>query len=328
VSSFYWKHSNSPNIGCETGIPRATANQGDIMVRLEKILCPIDFFPASNTAANYAITLAKTYRGRLILLYVVEPVAPWVRELPLNGVMEAMTERATLELNKVAKRATAGDVPVDVVVRSGLVDIAVESLIRERGVDFVVMGTHGRRGLEKLFIGSTAERFVRKLQVPLMTIRTPKRGHLSVRHVLVATDFSEGTPKAVHYAVSIAKEFKAKVTLLHVLNELQADISGPYREPLLRSIREELQNLVSSKGRTSVKIAVRAETGQPARRILPIAKEENADLIVMSIHPKTFMDRLSIGSTAEKIIRGSTVPVLTIPSAAVKRNRRAAGITA
>jgi nucleotide-binding universal stress UspA family protein len=81
----------------------------------------------------------------------------------------------------------------------------------------------------------------------------------------------------------------------------------------MRGIREELQNLVPSENRR-IKIAVRAETGQPARRILPIAKEEYVDLIVMNIHRKTFIDRLSIGSTAESIIRGSAVPVLAIPS--------------
>jgi nucleotide-binding universal stress UspA family protein len=178
-------------------------------VRLEKILCPIDFFPESNTAADYAITLAKTYHGHLTLLHVVEPIALWVPEVPLNGVTEAMTKTATLKLDKIAKRATARGVSVDVVVRGGLVDTVVESFIRKRPVDLVVMGTHGRRGLEKLFIGSTAERLVRTLQVPLMTIRTARHGQLSFRHVLVATDFSEGTPKAVRYAFSIAKEFRS-----------------------------------------------------------------------------------------------------------------------
>jgi nucleotide-binding universal stress UspA family protein len=301
------------------------------MLRLKTLLCPIDFFPASETAVEYAITLAHTYDARLILLHVVEPIPPWVDEVPLDtyAVTEAMTKSATAELNKFAKKATARKVSVEVVVRSGLVDIAIESLIRQRGVDFVVMGTHGRRGLEKFFIGSTAERLMRKLNVPLMTIRTPKRGQLLVRRILVATDFSEGTPEAVRYALSMAKEYKAKVTLLHVLNDVEADISGRYREPLLRGIRHELQSLIPSDERNSIQIAFRAETGRPSRRILPIAKEENVDLIVMNIHRKTLIDRLSIGSTAEAILRGSAVPVVMIPSAtAKKRNRRAGGSAA
>lgn len=301
------------------------------MLRLRKILCPVDFFPAANTAADYAITLAQASGARLILLHVIEPIMSWAYNVPVDtsAVTETMTKAATAELNKIAKKAIARNVPVEVLVRCGLVDVAIESLIRQGGVDFLVMGTHGRRGLEKFFIGSTAERLVRKLDVPIMTIRTPKRHPLSVRHILVATDFAEGTPEAVRYALSIAKEYKAKVTLLHVLNDLQADISGPYRQPLLRSIKEELQNLVSAKDRSLVDITVRSEIGGPAQRILPIAKSEDVDLIVMSIRRKTFVDRLSIGSTAEKIIRGSAAPVLMIPSStAAKGDRHARRKTA
>jgi nucleotide-binding universal stress UspA family protein len=64
---------------------------------------------------------------------------------------------------------------------------------------------------------------------------------------------------------------------------------------------------------------VRVVIGQPIRRILPIVKNEKIDLIVVNIHGKTVMDRITIGSTAEKIIRAAKVPVLAVPADAIRR---------
>jgi nucleotide-binding universal stress UspA family protein len=75
------------------------------MVRIEKILCPVDFFSASERAVDYAIALAKNYEARLILLNVVTPVAPASYELPLNTgkIIDAMTESATARPQKTGK---------------------------------------------------------------------------------------------------------------------------------------------------------------------------------------------------------------------------------
>src|SRR5437867_4149800 len=185
------------------------------MTRIQNILCPVDFFPASESAANYAIALAKNYGARLILLHVVEPVAPWAYEVPIDttGLIKTMIARSTEEMSRFAKRAEAAKVPVDVVVRAGEVDLEIESLIGKRNVDFVVMSTHGRRGLEKFFMGSTTERLLRKLHVPLLTIGKLKSKAVlpDIRHILMTTDFSEGTPGAVAYAFSIARQSHAKV---------------------------------------------------------------------------------------------------------------------
>jgi nucleotide-binding universal stress UspA family protein len=298
------------------------------MLRIKHILCPVDFFPASSTAANYAIALAKTYRAQLTLLHVVEPVttwAYWAYDVPVDtsALIDSITMRATQELNKIADRAKASDVPVDVVIENGFVDVAIESLIRGRHIDFVIMGTHGRRGVEKLFFGSTTERLLRRLQIPVMTVRTPTRGRFSIRHILLATDFSEGTPDAIRYASSLAKQHQAKLTLLHVLDDLQADVSGRYREPLIRTIRYELESLVPSRTRNRLTLHVRTETGHAGRRILPIAKKDKVDLIVMNIHGKTLLDWMMTGRTAEKIVREATAPVLMVPAMpGAKRARR------
>jgi nucleotide-binding universal stress UspA family protein len=228
-------------------------------------------------------------------------------------------------LKKIASRAEAAGVSVDVVVRPGEVDLTIESLITKRGMDFLVMGTHGRRGLEKLVLGSTTERLLRKLHIPVLTIGNVRSRFepSAIRHLLMTTDLLEGTPDAATYAFGIGRQCGAKVTLLHVLNDLEADFSGRYRDRLMRSIGRELVDLIPNGLRHSGAAEVRVERGRPAQRILSFLKKEKVDLIVMNIHGKTLLDRIAIGSTAEKVVRTAGVPVLVIPPVtAAGRKRR------
>jgi nucleotide-binding universal stress UspA family protein len=310
------------------GTVRAARVREAEMVRIHNILCPVDFFPASEGAAMYAIALANKLGARLTLLHVVEPVVTWASEFPLDTteLVNEMTARSSEELKKLARRAKGAKIRVDVLLRTGEVDTQIQSLIPKRSIDFVVMGTHGRRGLEKFFMGSTTERLLRKLQVPLLTIRNIKStavpAGIRVRHILVTIDFSEGTTDSIAYAFAIAQQYHAKVTLLHVLNDIDADISGRYRDQLIRTIRRDLEELLPGDARKSRNVTVRVETGRPIRRILPMIRKEEIDLVVINIHGKTLLDRLSLGSTAEKLVRGSAAPVLVIPPMPTTKRRQ------
>ena len=81
---------------------------------------------------------------------------------------------------------------------------------------------------------------------------------IRVRHILVTIDFSEGTTDSIAYAFAIAQQYHAKVTLLHVLNDIDADISGRYRDQLIRTIRRDLEELLPGDarklGRTAEKL--------------------------------------------------------------------------
>jgi len=296
------------------------------MVRIEYILCPVDFFPASERAVDYAIALAQNYRARLILLHVVSPVVPAAYDIPVNAaeMIEAMTEASTTLLQKLARRAKSKNVSVQPLVRVGDVDMEIRSVATSYKTDFIVMGTHGRHGFEQWFLGSVTERLLRKLPVPLLTMSESKAKFVptAIRRILVATDFSEGTPNAIAYALSMAREYHAKVTLMHVLNDIDADISGRYREPLIRSIRSELEHLIPKDAHDWCDTTTRVDTGLPYKLILQTLKDDKIDLLVMNVHGKGFLDRALIGSTAERVVRGAPCPVLMIPPTPAKRARK------
>lgn len=299
------------------------------MIRIQKILCPVDFFPASQRAADYATALAKNYEAELTLLHVVSPIISAAYEVPLNveEIIANMTESANVEMARLGERLRGKGVEVEALVRTGDVDFAIREYVAKNKPDILVMGTHGRKFFDRWFMGSTTERLLRHLPIPILTIGPGKRkiAPPSIRRILVTTDFSEGTPDAIAYAFSIAQECQSKVILLHVLNDVSLDLAARYRNPLIRSIRDELEKMIPPEARDWCEVSTQVATGTPLPAILKILNREHIDLLVMNIHGKGMLDRALLGSTAERVVRGAGIPVMLIPPmAAGKRKRRAA----
>jgi nucleotide-binding universal stress UspA family protein len=217
---------------------------------------------------------------------------------------------------------------VEYVVRAGGIHEEIQRTVRSAKIDFVVMGTHGRRGVERWVLGSVAERLLRSTKVPLLTIgrtRKPETAPPAIRRILVATDFSEGTSEAIAYAFSIAQECQAKISLLHVIGEIGADTSETYRVILTKKIGEQLEELIPDEARAWCDAKTRVETGMPFKVILKVLEREKVDLLVMNVHAKRGLDHSLLDSTAERVVRAASCPVLMIPSrAAAQRKRRPA----
>ena len=188
------------------------------------------------------------------------------------------------------------------------------------------MGTHGRRAVERWFLGSTTEKLLRHSPAPLVTISaTAEKSFIPPRfqRILVTTDFSDGTPDALAYAFSVAQENESQVTLLHVLHDIDADLSGKYRESLISGVRHQLDDMIPAEAKNWCDIVTRAEIGVPYRIILRMLEEEKIDLLVMNIHGKGMLDRALLGSTAERVVRAACCPVMMIPPMKRKLKRRA-----
>jgi nucleotide-binding universal stress UspA family protein len=298
------------------------------MVNVKKILCPVDFFPASDAAVRYATGLAANYGAAIHLVHVVMPVAisPYEYAVDTTEIMRSMEKRSTNEMNDVVARIRAASVPAEAELRVGDVYDEIKGAIDDVRPDLIVVGTHGRRGVERWFMGSTTEKLLRHSPVPLVTIsaaagewwRDPQFGR-----ILVTTDFSEGTRDARAYAFSVAQENDSKLTLLHVVQDLALDVSATYRDSLLAGVRRQLETLVPGEARNWCDIKTRVETGVPYRIILRTIEDDRPDLLIMNIHGKGVLDRALLGSTAERVVRAASCPVMMIPPMKRKLKRRA-----
>jgi nucleotide-binding universal stress UspA family protein len=289
-----------------------------IMITIKKILCPVDFFPASDMAVDYATGLALNYDAKIHLLHVVMPGVPPAYEYPVNSgeIVKSMEDAAAKEIDNIVTRVKAAGVAVESEVRVGDVHDEIKRAIDVVKPNLVVLGTHGRRGVERWFMGSTTERLLRHSPVPLLTIsgnNGAAAGEPRFKRILVTTDFSEGTADALAYAFAMAQENDSRVTLLHVLHDVAADLSGKYREPLTKGIQSELEELVPPEAKDWCDVVTKVETGMPYRIILRTLEDEKVDLLVMNIHGKGMLDRALLGSTAERVVRAARCPVMLIP---------------
>lgn len=155
---------------------------------------------------------------------------------------------------------------------------------------------------------------------------------IRIRTILVPTDFSEPSKAAWRYAQTLAAAFKSRVHLLHV-------IATPYHyDPwgtetatlslaalLSRSeetARKGLARLVPGKGRLAGRIVTATATGIAVDQILEYIRAKRIDLVVMGTHGHGMVEHLLVGSVAERVVRRSPVPVLTVHSALKARSRK------
>jgi nucleotide-binding universal stress UspA family protein len=140
--------------------------------------------------------------------------------------------------------------------------------------------------------------------------------------ILVPTDGSEGAEGAAGHALALASAFGSRVVALSVVDDRAfsarlADIDpavGETRDALARGAREAAEAVATLAGDDrSVRTAV--ETGTPHETIVDYADRIDADLVVMGTHGRTGLDRLLLGSVAERVIRTSDVPVLAARAA-------------
>lgn len=138
--------------------------------------------------------------------------------------------------------------------------------------------------------------------------------------ILFATDFSEGSTEAFDYALSLAKQFAAKLLLVHIINE-PVDLRGFYVphisfENLEKEIAEGAEKMMERFCSENLAGFDRYErfviTGVPYEEIVKKAVESNADLIIMGTHGRKGVDHLLFGSTAERVVRNASCPVMTV----------------
>ncbi|MFB0515928.1 MAG: universal stress protein [Candidatus Neomarinimicrobiota bacterium] len=144
---------------------------------------------------------------------------------------------------------------------------------------------------------------------------------ISYNKILLTTDFSEYSKVAIPHAVEMARQFGAKLVVLHVLEPLLTPVDfawGPmalsedWEEQRTRHSQKFLEEWVASELPTDLTVIPILAHGTPIREICHTVREENIDLVVMATHGQTGITHALFGSTAEKVIRRSPVPVLTV----------------
>lgn len=287
------------------------------MLALRRILYATDRSDCAERAYPHAAFLARAHGAELHALYVRPPGGPSAPDdlLPLSwtDVLDELrlpTEEVpdALPPEAVHRAEIEGDSPAAGILRYA----------EDHDVDLIVMGTHGRPTPERVLAGSVAERVVREAPCPVLTVRRTKDG--SIRRILVPVDFSERGKAVIPTAQALARLYGASIELLYVIDEdalpmAHVPLLGPVRvapEEVQARFHKLMDHLVQER-QGDVPLRGTVLRGHPARDIVAHA-EEHADLIVMSTHGRTGLERLFLGSVAEKVVRRAPCPVLTMRS--------------
>lgn len=142
-----------------------------------------------------------------------------------------------------------------------------------------------------------------------------------IKKILCPTDFSEPSFKAVREAGDLAEKFSAELILLHVVSPVPVPSSTTppsgfnvalYQEELKKSAEDSIKETAEKYVPEQVHYTGKIIHGSPAERITKTAEEEDCDMIVIATHGLTGIKHLVFGSVAEKVVRTSAVPVLSI----------------
>ncbi|MBI3869831.1 MAG: universal stress protein [Verrucomicrobia bacterium] len=141
---------------------------------------------------------------------------------------------------------------------------------------------------------------------------------LGIKSILVPIDFSDCSKKALQYALPLAKEHQASLTLLYVVPPVYG--AGEYggfdyaqwEAGMIAGGEKELAKLVVDGVRGEVPADTLVRAGSPAREIIETARSLPADLIVIATHGRTGLKHVLLGSVAERVVREAPCPVLVV----------------
>jgi nucleotide-binding universal stress UspA family protein len=292
-------------------------------VTFRNILLASDYSASANLAMPYAAGMARSFGATLYAMHVQEPINYALPPGTWQGLelTRGMEEKFLVE----AIRRDFPEVRPHVLHADGVVWRAVDLAIRKHEIDLVVVGTRGRTGIGKALLGSVAEEILRHARCPALTVgpqachEAGRRGRIA--SILFATDFGAASLAAAPIAVSLAEEYQAKLTLLHVMEkrvagqmDMPCDASEKCEERLRALVAEEVK--MWCEPHYVVDCGVGDRSGAAWERILGQAQARDVDLIVMGVHePEGLLPgaetHLEI-ATVHGVVAHARVPVLTV----------------
>ncbi len=288
------------------------------VVNTERLLLATDGSEFSEGAIREAIGLAKRCGSKLSAMTVLETNPEYETIAP--QLLEKAEKTAWTHLESIKARAASEGVDCAVSIHEG--EDSYHFIADEAAkfkASMIVMGRRGKKGLKRLMMGSTTARVIG--HAPCNVLVVPRISQVEFRSILVATDGSKYSAAAASEAIGIAKRNKSDLTVIAVV---PAEIATPTDIEFAMAQREliaEKEMHEAEKNAKAVKEAALKEgvsvkayvmTGKPADAIIETAKEQKSDLIVLGSHGRTGLEKLLMGSVAERVIVLSQGAVLVV----------------
>jgi nucleotide-binding universal stress UspA family protein len=288
-------------------------------MNIRRILYPTDFSGCATQALDHALFLAREYQAELHMLNAVVLNAddPANADLHFPDGGELLRRSMDFSAEQLAGLVSADHREELRIVEARVRGFAPGPLILEyaaqQDVDLIVMGTHGRRGPARLFLGSVATEVVRHSECPVLTLREsdPAREVGAVERILVPLDFSEHSLAALALGNDLALRYRASLQLVHVVEiqtypTLYGPVATVFDINAVKGVSLEAMDRAMERipGPVTADYDKYVIGGRAATEIAAFANDNDSDMIVLSTHGLSGLERLLTGSTTEQVVHG------------------------
>lgn len=317
-------------VGVSHGATAETEFTSKPFVSVKNVLFATDFSATSEAALPYATAICRRFGSTLHSVHVLSDanllmMTGGVDYVSMGTIYEDAQTEAQERLSQMSGRLEG--ISCRNYVRHGQVWKNLAAIIAENEIDLIVVGTHGRTGLGKLLLGSVAENILRHAACPVLTVGPKVSGHaklpagqspgqvlapldLELRQIVCATNFGMNSARVAQEAVSLAEEFQARLTLLHVIEDYTQ--LGRWPGPMEDGMRR-LQELIPGNSSLQYVPEILLEFGPAPERILKTAVEREADVIILGARCSADVGTTHLPwSSAHHVIAQAHCPVLTI----------------
>lgn len=284
--------------------------------KLEKLLLPTDGSDFNEGAIREAINLAKKCSSKIIAVSVIETNPEYETIAP--QLVEKAEKEARVHLESVKERASNEGVECEIIACHGeepykcIVEEAEKNI-----VNMIIMGSRGRTGIKRLMLGSVTAKVIGHSFCNVLVV--PREAKLECKNIVAATDGSRFGRAALYEAIEIAKRCNSNLAIVTVITSEELVHIEHSRIQLTSAADEEMKKMernIKELKELATKEGVPTEglilSGVPAETILNAAKTKNAGLIIVGSHGRTGIDRVLVGSVAERVIVLSTSAVLVV----------------
>ncbi|NLA68175.1 MAG: universal stress protein [Gammaproteobacteria bacterium] len=282
------------------------------------LLLATDLDGRCDRALDRAVALARRWQARLVVLTVIEPPAmppPRPGDPPRPAQASPAALRAAARLRSEAGPAVSW-LDFERIVREGDVGRSIDAVAAETGCSLVVTGVARDALFGRHLLGSTVSWLARHGSLPLLVVRD--RAHAPYRRLVVASDFSGSSARALDVARSLFPD--AEASLFSAFEVPYLGLRDGDREGSVAQVRdqalESAREFLASHGHQGLPVAV--AHGDAASRLADHALEAGADLVVAATHGRSALFHLLIGSVAREILDASPCDTLLVPEPAAR----------
>ncbi len=288
-----------------------------------RLLVTLDGSEFAEKVLPIASSLCQAYEAQLTLVSIIGARSAFQVRPNTRAQLEAGRLEKETYLQGVVDRLSHNGIPIDFAVGIGPVAETVNLLSRELDADMIILSTHGRSGVQQWVLGSIASKIIQLSATPILLIRPTANGEMPsprFERLLVPLDGSEFAERVLPYVRAVDPSFDSIILLLSVPEIPEAATYGVMADAVeaLRLEAEKqakiyLSNVAAALEEEGLTVRTIVAGSEAAETIAAVGKGEDIDLIMMATHGRGGLDRVFVGSVAERLVRQVESPIFLLP---------------